>query len=67
MRCLTFYNRSYFPYEGQNGYRSMEKQAFRVMVFNTTFTKILVMSWRSVLLVKESGVPREHHRPVANH
>ena len=23
--------------------------------------------WRSVLLVEETGVPRENHRPVASH
>jgi hypothetical protein len=29
----------------------------RVMVFNTTFNNISVISWRSVLLVEETGVP----------
>jgi hypothetical protein len=28
----------------------------RVMVFNTTFNNILVISWRSVLLVEETGL-----------
>ena len=28
---------------------------------------ILVISWRSVLLVEETGVPGENHRPVASH
>jgi len=39
----------------------------RVMavVFNTTFNNISVLSWRSVLLVKQTGVPGENHRPVA--
>ena len=27
------------------------------MVFNATFNSILVISWRSVLLVEETGVP----------
>ena len=27
------------------------------MVFNATFNNILAISWRSVLLVKETGVP----------
>jgi hypothetical protein len=31
------------------------------MVFNTTFNNISVISWRSVILVKESGVPGEKH------
>jgi hypothetical protein len=37
------------------------------MVFNATFTNISVISWRSVLLVEETRVPRENHRPVASH
>ena len=37
------------------------------IVFNTTFNNISVISWRSVLLVVETGVPLKHHRPVANH
>jgi len=36
------------------------------MVFNTTFNNISVISWRSVLLVEETRVPRENHRPVAS-
>jgi hypothetical protein len=33
------------------------------MVFNTTFNNISVISWRSVLLVKEeTDVPGEHHQ-----
>jgi hypothetical protein len=39
----------------------------RVMEFNATFNNISVISWRSVLLVEESGVPGENHRPAANH
>ena len=37
------------------------------MVFNATFINMLVISWRSVLLVDETGVPGETYRPVANH
>ena len=36
------------------------------VVFNATFNNISVITWRSVLLVQETGVPRENHRPVAN-
>jgi hypothetical protein len=39
----------------------------RVMVFNATFNNSSVISWLSVLLVEESGVPGENHRPVASH
>jgi len=41
-----------------------------VMVFNATFNNTkLYLSYivQSVLLVKETGVPRENHRPVASH
>ena len=37
------------------------------MVFNATFNNISVISWRSVLLVEETGVPGENHRPVVSH
>jgi len=30
-------------------------------VYNGTFNNISVISWRSVLLVEETGVPRENH------
>jgi hypothetical protein len=35
------------------------------MVFNATFNNISGISWRSVLLVEETGVPGENHRPAA--
>jgi len=38
-----------------------------LMVFNATFNNISVISWLSVLLVKETGVSGENHRPVASH
>jgi hypothetical protein len=37
------------------------------MVFNAIFNNISVISWRSVLLVEETGVPGENHRFVASH
>jgi len=37
------------------------------MVFNTTFYNISVISWPSVLLVEETGVPGENHWPVTSH
>ena len=36
----------------------------RAMVFNATCNDISVISWRSVLLVEETG---ENYRPVASH
>ena len=38
-----------------------------LMVFNATFNNISVISWRSVLLMEETGVPGENHRPVTSH
>jgi len=37
------------------------------MVFNVIFNIISVISWRSVLLVEETGVPGENHRTAACH
>ena len=37
------------------------------MIFNAIFNNILAISWRSVLMVEETGVPGENHRPVASH
>jgi hypothetical protein len=37
------------------------------MVFKATFNTISVISWRSVLLVEETRVPRENHRPLTSH
>jgi len=36
------------------------------MVFNTTFNNISVIVWQSVLLLEETRVPRENHRPVTD-
>jgi len=43
------------------------KQGVRVMMFNVTFNNISVISWRSVLLVEETEVPGENHRPAGSH
>ena len=37
------------------------------IVFNTAFNNISVISWLSVLLVEETGVPGENHRPAVSH
>ena len=37
-----------------------------VMGFNATFKNISAISWWSVLLVKETGVPGEKHRSVTS-
>ena len=38
----------------------------RFMVFNATFNNISVISWQSVLLVEETGVPGENHGPAVS-
>jgi hypothetical protein len=38
---------------------------FGFMVFHATFNNISVISWQSVLLVEETRLPGENHRPVA--
>ena len=35
------------------------------MAFNATFKNILVISWRSVLLVEETGVPASHTQTLS--
>ena len=40
---------------------------FGYMVPNATFNNISVISWQSVLLMEETGIPGENHRPVASH
>ena len=35
----------------------------KVMVFNATFNNGSVISWRSVLLVEETGIPEENRHP----
>ena len=37
------------------------------MLFNATLNNISVISWRSVLLVEETGIPRENLRTAACH
>ena len=47
----------------------MTFRMFRIMVkvFDATFNNISVISWLSVLLVEETGVPGENLRPAASH
>ena len=39
----------------------------RVIVFNAVSNNILAISWSSVLLMEETGVPGENHQLVACH
>jgi len=46
------------------------KVRVRVMVFNATFSNISGISWQSVLLVEETGVPgnkpQTYHKSLTN-
>ena len=44
-----------------------KRLGIRVMVFNATFNNISVISWRSVLLVEETGVLGKNYRPTVSH
>jgi len=48
-------------------YSEIDGLLVRFMVFNATFNNISVISWRSVLLVEETGGPGENHQLVASH
>jgi hypothetical protein len=37
------------------------------MILNATSNNISVISWQTVLLVEDIGVPEENHRPAASH
>ena len=50
-----------------NQYRLHLKSYGQGIVFNATFNNISVISWRSVLLMEETGVPGEKQRPAASH
>jgi hypothetical protein len=45
---------------------SFNRAVFQVwfLVFHATFNNISVISWRSILLVEETGVHSENHRAV---
>jgi hypothetical protein len=48
-------------------YEAIQGLGVMVMVFNATFNNISAISWRSVLLVEETGVPGENHQAAVSH
>jgi len=44
-----------------------EKSHTYMEVFNATFNNISAISWWSVLLVEETGVPGDNHQPAESH
>ena len=59
--------KSYFILNGITRHLPQKMENVCLMVFNTTFNNISVISWWSVLFVEETGEPGENHRPVASH
>jgi hypothetical protein len=49
-----------WPFKGRD-YSIVQLYRVRILVFNPTFNNISVISWQSVFLVEETGVPRENH------
>jgi hypothetical protein len=47
--------------QGFNNDYNLHKLSVCLMVFNATFNNISVISWRSVLMVEETGGPGENH------
>jgi hypothetical protein len=45
----------------------MQNKRIMIVMFNTTFNNISIISWRSVLLIGETAVPGENHRPGLRH
>ena len=70
-RHLTFDLSDTVGINGHAWYRkwlvNLSRVRVRVMVFNTTFNNISGISWWSVLLVEEPGVPGENQWPVTSH
>jgi hypothetical protein len=60
---------SYIYYKCRNGPKTKKEKMVRmmVMVLNATFNNISVISWRSVLLVAESGVSGENQNSNSQH
>lgn len=47
--------------------RILNNKSVKVMVFNASFFNISAISWWPILLVEETGIQEENHRPVSNH
>jgi hypothetical protein len=64
---ITFVRHS----KSQRNKKSVNEKVFGrmglgIMMFNAIFNNISVISWMSVLLVEETGVSGENHRPAAS-
>ena len=61
--CFNFHRRNLWF---QVDMYKNETEWVRLMVFNATFNNISVILWQSVLLVEETVVPEEYHRPIGS-
>jgi hypothetical protein len=46
---------------------NQNRVGFGFMLFKASFNNISAILWRSVLLVEETEVPGENHRPLTSH
>jgi hypothetical protein len=54
-------------YQHENLPYNIVRYKYMVMVFKATFNNMSVKSWQSVLMMEETRVPEENHRPVASY
>jgi hypothetical protein len=59
--------RCYAESENVKRFKYCTKRRVGSIVLNATFNNILAISWRSGLLMEETGVPGENHRPAESH
>ena len=67
--CLSGFRKVGSLCRGTQFLSSVDSQFFMFVcqrVFNATFNNISVISWRSVLLVEQTGGPGENHRSVVS-
>ena len=59
--------RCYAESENVKRFKYCTKRRVGSIVLNATSNNILAISWRSGLLMEETGVPGENHRPAESH
>jgi hypothetical protein len=63
----TFLGRDIVYFRSQEKFEDAKELPSRRNSKERHFNKIVTISWRSVLLVEETGVPGENHRPAPSH
>jgi len=59
--CFLLSDKHFFYYQYYFSYIYTGGGLIWFLVFNASFNNISAISWWSVLLVEETGVPRENH------